>query len=153
MSYFSHTFALLSFCYLCPFPNCLFTTSIVTKMPFGFRYCPVQLVTCYQIASSIMIKIISTKDRLFMSISGSSGSGTTDLIFQMLLRANLYPSYNRYFFYVHNQPKYCSFVSQHKFDNEIIELSSFENDNSSWDCLIVFDKTCKKILVKEISLN
>ena len=46
-----------------------------------------------------MNKIISTKDRLFMSVSGPSGSGKTDLIFQMLLKGTFYPSYNKIFYF------------------------------------------------------
>ena len=45
-----------------------------------------------------MNKIISTKDRLFMSVSGPSGSGKTDLIFQMLLKGTFYPSCNDFIF-------------------------------------------------------
>ena len=33
------------------FQNCLLTTLVVTRLPFGFRYCTVQLVTCYPIPS------------------------------------------------------------------------------------------------------
>ena len=55
----------------------------------------------------IMNKIISTKDRLFMSVSEPSGSGKTDLIFQMFLKGTFYPSYNKiFYFYLHDQPKY-----------------------------------------------
>ena len=42
-------FILLSFLYL--FQNCLFTSLVVTRLPFGFQYYPVQLVTCYRIPS------------------------------------------------------------------------------------------------------
>ena len=91
----------------------------------------------------IMSKIISTKDRLFMSVSGPSGSGKTDLIFQMLLKGTFYPSYNKIFCF-NLQPKYRSFVSHNKFDIEFIELSSFEIVNNLRDCLIVFDDTCEE---------
>ena len=81
-----------------------------------------------------------------MSISGPSGSGKTDLIFQMLLKGTFYPSYNKiFYFYLHDQPKYRSFVSHNKFDIEFIKLSSFEIVNNLRDCLIVFDDTCKEI--------
>ena len=39
------------FCSLYLFQNCLFTILIVTRLPFGFQYYPVQLVTCYPIPS------------------------------------------------------------------------------------------------------
>ena len=93
-----------------------------------------------------MNKINSTKDRLFMSVSGPSGSGKTDLIFQMLLRGTFYPSYNKIcYFYLHDQPKYRSFVSHSKFDIEFIKLSSFEIVNNLRHCMIVFDDTCEEI--------
>ena len=93
-----------------------------------------------------MNKMISTKDRLFMSVSGPSGSGKTDLIFQMLLKGTFYPSYNKiFYFYLHDQPKYRSFVSRNKFDIEFIKLSSFEIVNNLRDCMIVFDDTCEEI--------
>ena len=77
-----------------------------------------------------------------MSVSGPSVSGETDLIFQMFLKGTFYPSYNKIFcFYLHDQPKYRSFVSQNKFDIEFIKLSSFEIVNTLRDCMIVFDDT------------
>ena len=95
----------------------------------------------------IMKKIISIKDRLFMSVSGPSGSGKTDLFFQMLLKGTFYRSYNKIFcFYLHDQPKYRSFVSHNKFDIEFIKLSSFEIINNLQDCMIVFDDTCEEII-------
>ena len=93
-----------------------------------------------------MKKIISTKDRLLMSVSGHSGSGKTGLIFQMLLKGIFYPSYNKiFYFYLNDQPKYRSFVSHNKFDIEFIKLSSFEFVNNLRDCMIVFEDTCEEI--------
>ena len=43
---FSHKSVLSSFCHLYLFQKCLFTTYVVTRLPFGFQYYPVQLVTC-----------------------------------------------------------------------------------------------------------
>ena len=97
----------------------------------------------------IMNKIISTKDRLFMSVSGPSGSGKTDLIFQML-KGTFYPSYNKiFYFYVYDQPKYRSFVSHNIFDIDFIKMSSFEIVNNLRDCMIVFDDTCEEIFIKK----
>ena len=81
-----------------------------------------------------------------MSVSGPSGSGKTDLIFQMLLKGTFYPSYNKIFYFnLHDQPKYRSFVSHSKFDIEFIKLSSFEIVINLQDCMIVFDDTCEEI--------
>ena len=94
-----------------------------------------------------MKKIISTKYRLFSSISGPSGSGKTNLIFQMLLKGTFYQSYNKiFYFYLHDQFKYRSFVSHNKFDIEFIKMSCFEIFNNLRDCMIVFDDTCEEIL-------
>ena len=83
-----------------------------------------------------MNKIISTKDRLFMSVSSPSGCGKTDLVFEMFLRGTFHPSYNKVLcFYLHDQPNYPSFVSHDKFGIKFIQLSSFENVNNSRDRL------------------
>ena len=102
----------------------------------------------------IMNKIILTKDRLFMSVSDPSGSGETDLIFQMLLKGTFDPSYNKiFYFYLHDQPKYRSFVSHNKFDIEIVKFSSFESVNNLRDCMIVFDDTCEEIFNEKDFVN
>ena len=89
-----------------------------------------------------MNKIISTKDRLFMSVSGPSGSGKTNLIFQMLLLGTFHLSYKKiFYFHLRDQPKYRSFVSPNNFDIEFIKLSSFEIVNNLQDCMVVFDDT------------
>ena len=92
-----------------------------------------------------MNKVISRKDRLFMYVSVPSRSGKTDLIFQMLLSGTFYPSYNKiFYFYLHDQPKYRSFVSHIKFDIDFTKLSSFEIVNNLRDSMIVFDDTCEE---------
>ena len=81
-----------------------------------------------------------------MAVSGPSGPGKTDLIFQMLLRGRFYSSYKKIsFLYLHNQPKFSSFVSKHKIVIEFIQLSSFEIVINLRDCMIVFDDTCEKV--------
>ena len=69
----------------------------------------------------------------------------SDLIFQMLLTGTFYPSYSKiFYFYLHDQPKYRSFVSHNKFDIEFLKLSSFEIVNILRDCMIDFDDTCEE---------
>ena len=46
---FSHKSVSFSFCSLYLIQNCLFTILVVTRLPFGFQYYPVQLFTCYPI--------------------------------------------------------------------------------------------------------
>ena len=53
-----------------------------------------------------MNKTFSTKDCLFMAVSGPSVSGKTDLFFQMLVIGTFFLSYNKIFsFYFPDQPK------------------------------------------------
>ena len=88
-----------------------------------------------------------------MSVSGPSRSGKTDLTFQMLLRDTFYLSYYKiFYFYLHNQPKYRSFVSHNEIDIEFLKLSSFENVNKLRDCMIVFDDM-KTFFMKSLMLN
>ena len=62
-----------------------------------------------------------------MSVSGPSGSGKTDLIFQKLLKGTFYLSYNKiFYFYLHDQPKYLSFVSHNEFDIEFIKCPALK---------------------------
>ena len=68
----------------------------------------------------------------------------------MFLKGTFYPSYNKLvYFYLHDQPKYRSFVSHNKFDIEFIKLSSFEILNILRDCVIVFDDTCEEIFMEK----
>ena len=100
-----------------------------------------------------MNEIISIKDCLLMSVSGPSRSGKTDLTFQMLLRGTFYPSYNKiFYFYLHNQSKYRSFVSHNEIEIEFLKLSSFKIVNKLRDCMIVFDDM-KTFLMKSFLLN
>ena len=55
-----------------------------------------------------MNKIISTKERVFISLVGPSGSEKSYLIFDWLKIGTFQPAFNKifYFFYQHYQPLY-----------------------------------------------
>ena len=94
---FSHKSVSISFCSLYLFQNYFFTTLVLTRLPFGFNTIQYSWLHVTQSQLLIMNKIISTKDCLFMSVSGPPGSGKTDLFFQMLLKSTFYPSCNKIF--------------------------------------------------------
>ena len=54
-----------------------------------------------------MNKLISTKDRVFISLVGPSGSGKSRLIFDWLKIGTFQPEFDKiYYFYQHYQPLY-----------------------------------------------
>ena len=56
-----------------------------------------------------MNKIISTEERVFISLVGPSGSGKSRLIFDWLKNGTFQPKFDKiYYFYQHFQPLYSS---------------------------------------------
>ena len=54
-----------------------------------------------------MNKIISTKERVFISLVGPSGSGKSHLIFEWLKIGTFQPKFDKiFYFYQHYQPLY-----------------------------------------------
>ena len=54
-----------------------------------------------------MNKIISTKERIFISLVGPSGSGKSHLIFDWLKIGTFQPAFDKiFYFYQHYQPPY-----------------------------------------------
>ena len=54
-----------------------------------------------------MNKIISTKERIFISLVGPSGSGKSHLIFDWLKIGTFQPAFDKnFYFYQHYQPLY-----------------------------------------------
>ena len=56
----------------------------------------------YSSQSTTMNKIIFTSDRLFMSVVGQGGSGTTRLIFSMLSSKNFRPEFEKVYYFTRN---------------------------------------------------
>ena len=92
-----------------------------------------------------MNEIISTSDRLFMSVFGTSCCGKTELIFQMLLRNTSYPKFKSiYYIYQHEQPKF-SFI-QGNLNTCFTNFSRLDFISQLENCLFVFDDSCEKIV-------
>ena len=91
-----------------------------------------------------MNKVISTLDRLFMSIVGPSGSGKTDLIFKMLTSKTFYPNFETIiYFYQHEQPKYRDM--EKKLNIEFKKFNGFELISQLEKCLLIFDDSCEDL--------
>ena len=96
-----------------------------------------------------MKKLISTKNRFFISLVGSSDSGKTYLIHEWLKVGTFQPKFDKtYFLHQHPQPLYD--VMQREIDNlEFVQGVHFEIINSlKNNCtkyLLFFDDSCVEI--------
>ena len=99
--------------------------------------------------TKIMNKLISTKDRIFISLVGPSDSGKTYLIHEWLKVGIFQPKFDKiHFFCQHPQPLYD--VMQKENDNlEVVQGVHFEFINSSKNngtkYLLIFDDLCAEI--------
>lgn len=96
-----------------------------------------------------MNKVISSQDRVFMSLVGPSGSGKTRLIFDMLQSGTFQPPYGKIiYFYRHFQTIYSSI--QDAIPNiEFVKCIDYELINNLPDdgthYLLIFDDSCAEI--------
>ena len=96
-----------------------------------------------------MNKLISTKNRVFISLVGPSETGKSQLIYNWLKIGTFQPKFDKiYFFYQHSQPLYN--VMQNVIENlEFVLGVNFEFIDSlkinSTKYLLIFDNSCKKI--------
>ena len=104
-----------------------------------------------------MNKLVSTKNRSFISLVGTSVSGKTYLIHEWL-KVGTFPRkfYDNYFFYQFSQPLYD--VRQIEKDNlEFIRRVHFEFINSlknnGTKHLLIFDDSCAKICNSKESVD
>ena len=96
-----------------------------------------------------MNKVISTKDRVFMSLVGPSGCGKSYLIFQMLKNGTFYPMYDKVlYFYQYYQDVYSEMLKE--IDNiEFIQNVDFDlienlpSDGTNY--MLIFDDSCEEI--------
>ena len=108
------------------------------SLHFGFLFFLYSWIRSSQ--PKIINKIISTTDRLFMAVFGTSCCGKTELIFRMLLENTFSPKFlSIFYFYQHEQPKFKSLEA--KLNIQFTKFSSFELEN----CLLVFDDSCEEI--------
>ena len=94
-----------------------------------------------------MDKIISTKNRVFISLVGPSETGKSQLIYNWLKIGTFQPNFDKiYFFYQHSQPLYD--VMQKEIENvEFVQGVNFEFINSlknnGLKYLLLFDDSCE----------
>ena len=96
-----------------------------------------------------MNKIISTKERIFISLVGPSGSGKSHLIHEWLTIGTFQPEFDKiYYFYQHYQSLY-GLMSKDVKNIEFIEGVDFEFiqnlPNNGTKYLLIFDDSCEEI--------
>ena len=103
----------------------------------------------YFTLTKFMNKLISTKNRIFVSLVGPSDSGGTYLIHEWLIVGTFRTKFDKiYFFYQHPQPLYD--VMQKEIDNlEFVQcehfgfINSLKNNGTKY--LLIFDDSCAEI--------
>ena len=99
--------------------------------------------------TKIMNKLISTKNRVFLSMVGPSETRTSQLIYIWLKIGTFQPNCDKiYFFYQHSQPLYD--VMQKGIENlEFVRGVNFEYidslKNNGTKYLVIFDNSCEEI--------
>ena len=96
-----------------------------------------------------MNKIISTKERIFISLVGPSGSGKSHVIHEWLTIGTFQPEFDKiYYFYQHYQSLY-GLMSKDVKNIEFIEGVDFEFiqnlPNNGTKYLLIFDDSCEEI--------
>ena len=94
-----------------------------------------------------MNKLISTTNRVFISLVGPSETGKWQLIYNWLKIGTIQPKFDKiYFVYQHSQPLYD--VMQKEIEN-LVRRVNFEFidwlKNNSTKYLLIFDDSCEKI--------
>ena len=96
-----------------------------------------------------MNKLISTKNRVFVSLVGPSETEKSQLIYNWLKIGTFQPKFDKiYFFYQHCQLLYD--VMQKEIENlEFVQAVNFEFidslKNNGTKYLLIFDDSCEKI--------
>ena len=96
-----------------------------------------------------MNKLVSTKNRVFISLVGPSETGKSQLIYNWLKIGTFQPNFDKiYFFYQHSQPLYN--VMQKEIENlEFVRGENFEFidslKNNGTKYLLIFDDSCEEI--------
>lgn len=96
-----------------------------------------------------MNKLISTKNRVFMSMVGPSESGKTQLIYEWLINDTFQPKFDKiYFFYQYYQPLYDKMQGEVA-NIEFIQGVNFELieslSNNGTKYLLIFDDSCEEV--------
>ena len=119
----------------------------MTNQLFGLEFCAVWQDTFY--FTKIMKNLISTKNRVFISLVGPSENGKLQLIYNWLQIGTFQPKFDKiYFFYQHSQPLY-NVMQKEEEELEFVQGINFEfidslNDNGT-KYLLIFDDSCEEI--------
>ena len=94
-----------------------------------------------------MNKIISTKERIFISLVGPSGSGKSHLIFDWLKIGTFQPAFDKiFYFYQHYQPLYSQMQRKNLKFIQGVDFDLIENlPNNGTKYLLIFDDSCEEI--------
>ena len=92
-----------------------------------------------------MNKIILTKERVFISLVGPSGSGKLHLIFEWLKIGKFQPKFdNIFYFYQHYQPLYGQMQRKNLKFFQGVDFELIENlPNNRTKHLLIFDDSCE----------
>ena len=88
-----------------------------------------------------MNKMISNKERIFISLVGPSGSGKSHLIFEWLKNSTFQPAfYKTFYFYQHYQPLYSQMQRKNLEFIQGVDLNLIENlPNNRTKYLLISD--------------
>ena len=95
-----------------------------------------------------MNKIISTNERIFISLVGPSGSGKSRLIFDWLQIGTFQPEFDKiYYFYQHYQSLYGAMQTKIKNIEFVqgVDFDKIENLPNIGKTLLIFDDSCEEI--------
>ena len=94
-----------------------------------------------------MNKIISTKERIFISLIGPSGSEKFHLIFDWLKIGTFQPAFDKiFYFYQHYQPLYSQMQRKNLKFIRGVDFDLIENlPNNGTKHLLIFDDSCEEI--------
>ena len=94
-----------------------------------------------------MNKITSTKERIFISLVGPSGSGKSHLIFDWLKIGTFQPVFDKiFYFYQHYQPLYSQMQRKNLKFIQGVDFDLIENlPNNGTKYLLIFDDSCEEI--------
>ena len=96
-----------------------------------------------------MNKIISTKERVFISLVGSSGSGKSHLIYDWLVFGTSQPEFDKIYYFYHYYKSFYGLMSKNIKNIEFVQGVDFELilnlPNNGTKYLLIFDDSCEEI--------
>ena len=120
----------------------------VTNQLFGLNFCAVRQDTFY--SRQDYEQVISTKNRVLISLVGPSETGKSQLIYNWLKIGTFQPKFDKiYFFNQHSQPLYDVMQKEIIENLEFVRGVNFEFidslKNNGTKYLLIFDDSCEEI--------